>query len=93
MAPFATIASTSTIHHFIQRRMRGRGVLREEKRITLVILNENMCDITIIKSLENLGFLTDGVSETVKQNKITSLFISRYAIRNFSCFNLAKYVS
>lgn len=67
MAPFATIASTSTIHQFIQRKMRGRGVLREEKGITLVILNENVCDITIIKSLENLGLLIDGVSETIKR--------------------------
>lgn len=67
MAPFATIASTSTIHRFIQRKMRGRGVLREEKGITLVILNKNVCDITIIKSLENLGLLIDGVSETIKR--------------------------
>lgn len=47
--------------------MRGRGVLREEKGITLVILNKNVCDITIIKSLENLGLLIDGVSETIKR--------------------------
>ena len=40
---------------------------RAVKRITLVILNEDMDDILrIIKSRENLDSLIDGVSETVK---------------------------
>ena len=47
--------------------MRGKGVVRAEKGVTLVILNEDMNDIIrIIKLLENLGELTDGVRETVK---------------------------
>ena len=42
-------------------------MLRAVKRITLVILNEDMDDIfRIIKSLENLDSLIEGVSETVK---------------------------
>ena len=47
--------------------MRGKGVVRAGKGVTLVILNEDMNDIIrIIKLLENLGELTDGVRETVK---------------------------
>ena len=47
--------------------MRGRGVVRAEKEIPLVISNEDMDDIIrILKSLENSVVLIGGVSETVK---------------------------
>ena len=47
--------------------MRGKGVVRAGKGVTLVILNEDMYDIIrIIKLLENLGELTDGVRKTAK---------------------------
>ena len=65
--PLATMASASAIHGAIQRKMCGRGVIRAGKGIILVILNENMDDIIrIIKSMENLGLLIDGVIKTVK---------------------------
>ena len=47
--------------------MRRKGVVRAGEGVTLAILNEDMNDIIrIIKLLENLGVLTDGVRETVK---------------------------
>ena len=59
--------SASTIDGAIQRKMRGQGVARAGKGITLVISNDDMDDIiSIIKSLENSGILIDGISETVK---------------------------
>ena len=43
--------------------MRGRGVVRRSKGITLVISNEDMDDIIrFIESLQNSGVLIDGVS-------------------------------
>ena len=45
----------------------GIGAVRAEKGFTLFISNEDMDDfIKITKSLEYLGVLTDGVTETVK---------------------------
>ena len=47
--------------------MRRKGVVRAGEGVTLAILNEDMNDIIrIIKLLENLDVLTDGVRETVK---------------------------
>ena len=47
--------------------MRRKGVVRAGEGVTLAILNEDMNDIIrIIKLLENLGVLTDGVRESVK---------------------------
>ena len=47
--------------------MRRKGVVRAGEGVTLAILNEDVNDIIrIIKLLENLGVLTDGVRETVK---------------------------
>ena len=47
--------------------MRGKGFVRPGKEIALVISNEDMHDlIRIIKSLEDLGLLIDGVSKKVK---------------------------
>ena len=52
------MASASAINSAIPRNMPGRGVVRAEKRITLVILNEDMDDIIrIMKPLENSGIL------------------------------------
>ena len=46
--------------------MRGRGVVRRSKGITLVISNEDMDDIIrFIESLQNSGVLIDGVSATL----------------------------
>ena len=67
LAPLSTMSSASTIDGATQRKMCGKGAVRAEKGITLVISNEDMDDtIRIIKSLENSDVLIDGVSETVK---------------------------
>ena len=60
----------SAVDDAIQRKMRGRGVIvksRAGKGITLVISNEDMNIVRIIKSLENSIALIDGVSETVQK--------------------------
>ena len=45
----------------------GKGAVRAGNRFTLFILNEDMNDIIkIIKSLEDLVVVIDGVTETVK---------------------------
>ena len=49
-----------------KRKTCGWGVIRAGKGITIVIWNEHINIARIIKSLENLGVLIDGVSETVK---------------------------
>ena len=49
----------------LKRESRG-GVVRAGKGITLVILNEDMDDITIVKSLQYSSGLIDGVCKTVK---------------------------
>ena len=67
LAPLATMASTSAIDGAIQRKMCGKGVTKGGKKITLIISNEGMDDIIkIIKLLENMGVLIDGISDTVK---------------------------
>ena len=49
------------------RKISGRGSVRAGKGSTLFISNEDMNDIIkIIKSLEDLGVLIDGVTETAK---------------------------
>ena len=59
--------SGSTIDGAIQWNMHGRGIVRAGKEMTLTISNEGMDNIIrVIKSLENLGGLIDGVSEIVK---------------------------
>ena len=72
------MTSASTIDGAIQRKMRGRGVLRAGKGITLDISNEDMVNIIrIIKSRKNSGVLLDEVSESVereiKNNKMDFL--------------------
>ena len=67
LAPLATMASAFAIDGATQRKMRGQGVRRAGKGITLVISNKGMDDIIkIIKSLENSDVFLDGVGETVK---------------------------
>ena len=60
LEPLATMASASAIDDAIQRKMRGRDVVRIEKGTRLAILNEDI--IRIIKSLENSGILIDRVT-------------------------------
>ena len=51
----------------VERRIRGKRVVRAGKRFTLFISNENKDDIIRIKkSLKDSGVLIDGVTETVK---------------------------
>ena len=82
MALLATMTTASAIDGVIQWKMCGWGVVRWEKRITLVISNEDSDDIfRIISSLENSNTLIDGASETVKheikkqENWIFAVFI------------------
>ena len=50
--------------------MHERGFVEQERRITLVITNEDMNNIIrTIKWLEHFGVLIDGVSETVKNER------------------------
>ena len=50
--------------------MHERGFEEQERRITLVITNEDMNNIIrTMKWLEHFGVLIDGVSETVKNEK------------------------
>ena len=50
--------------------MHERGFVEQERRITLVITNEDMNNIIrTMKWLEHFGVLIDGVSETVKNEK------------------------
>ena len=65
-ARLATMALALAIHGAIQRKMSGRGVVRAEKGIILAISNKNIDDIiTIIKLLENLSILIDGIGKTI----------------------------
>ena len=58
---------TSNEINKLERKVGGKGAVREGKRLTLFISNEDTNDvIKIIKPLEDSGVLTDGVSETVK---------------------------
>ena len=51
----------------IERRISGKRVAKAGKEFTSLISNEDKNDIIrIIKSLEDSGVLTDGVTETVK---------------------------
>ena len=49
--------------------MIGKGAVRAGKGFTLFISNEDMNYIKFIKSSEDSGVLTDGVTETVKHRK------------------------
>ena len=61
------MTSTSAIDDAIQRKLCGNSVIREVKRIILVISNEDINDvIKIIKPLQNSGVVIDEFIETVK---------------------------
>ena len=49
LTPLVTMVSASAMNGAIQRKIHGRGVVRARKGINLVILNEDMGDIRIIK--------------------------------------------
>ena len=57
---------TLTAINTFDRKINGKGAARAGKGFTLYILNEDMNIIKIIKSLEDLGVLPDGVTETVQ---------------------------
>ena len=62
--------TSDSINKF-ERKISGKGAVRERKVFSLFTSNEDMNDIIkIIKSLEDSGVIIDGVTETVKkQNK------------------------
>ena len=58
---------TSNAINKFERKINGKGTVRAGKLFALFISNEDMNDmIKVIKSLEDLGVLVDGVTETVK---------------------------
>ena len=95
LPPLATMTSISEIDRIIPRKMHRRGAVRARKRITLVILNEDMEHIIrITKSQDNSNALIDGVSGRIKHKiKKTREWIAWCGIRNFMCFNFRKDVS
>ena len=58
--------STSSLINSFIRKISGKGAFMAGKGFTLFLSNEDKNDITIIKSLEDLGVLIDVVTETVK---------------------------
>ena len=53
-----------------ERKVSGKGAVRARKGFTLFTSNENTKNIIkIIESLQDSGALTDGVNETVKQER------------------------
>ena len=60
------LAPGCTLDCAIQRKIRGRWKKRKEEGIALVISNEDMNVITIIKLFENSVVLIDGVSQRAK---------------------------
>ena len=57
--------NSSVINKF-DRKITGKWAIRVGKGFALFILNEDMNDIKIIKSLDDSGVLIDGVSRTVR---------------------------
>ena len=58
---------TSNTKNKFERKISGKGAVKADKRFTWFISNEDMNDIIkVIKALEDLGVLIDGVTETVK---------------------------
>ena len=64
LALLATMASVSAIDGAIQRKMGGKGVIRAEKGITLVISNE--CIDHFIGTLKLLRILNSWICKIVK---------------------------
>ena len=66
-ATLATMASASVIDGVIQNKMRGKGVVRTRKGITLIVMNEYLDDIGEIKRLlNNPNVSIYGVAKTEK---------------------------
>ena len=66
MAGLVSNITSNAINKF-ERKISGKGAVGAGKGFTLFILNEDMNDIIkIIKSLEDLNALTDGITETVR---------------------------
>ena len=66
-ATLATMASASVIDGAIQNKMRGKGVVRTRKGITLIVMNEYLDDIGEIKRLlNNPNVSIYGVAKTEK---------------------------
>ena len=82
---------TSNAINKFERKISGKGGVRSGKGFTLFISNEDMNDIIkIIKPLENLDVLIDGVTETVKHKiKKARRSISWSFVSTFSRFNSA----
>ena len=78
---------TSNAINKFERKISGKGTIRAGKGFTLFVFNEDMNDIIkIIKSLEDLGVLIDGVTEIVKHEmKKTRRRISQSFVSTFSC--------
>ena len=95
LVPLGTMVLAYAINGVIQRKVRGRGVVRVGKWITLVIFNEDTDDIIkIVKLTEN----SDDKSEMElfkqknKEQEIRGL-ISWYVTRNSGRFNVRKYLN
>ena len=74
-----------------ERKISRKGAVRAGKGFTLFISNENMNSIIkIIKPLEDLRLLVDGVTETVKREIINKRNRTSWSfISTFSRFNNA----
>ena len=57
--------ASNAINKF-DRKVSGKGAVRTGKGFTLFILNEDMNDIKIMKSLEDSNVLIDGITEAIK---------------------------
>ena len=77
----------SNARNKFERKINEKGAVRAGKRFTLFISKEDMnYIIKIIKSLEYLGVLIDGVTETVKHEIKTRRRISWSFVSTCSCF-------
>ena len=91
-----SILASNAINKF-ERKITGKGDARTGKRFTLFISNDELnAIIKIMKSVEDLGVLIDGVTEIVKHEiKKTRRWISWSFVSTFSRVNSAtsKFVS
>ena len=95
LVPLGTMVLAYAINGVIQRKVRGRGVVRVGKGITLVIFNEDTDDIIkIVKLTENSGDKSEMelFKQKNKEQEIRGL-ISWYVTRNSGRFNVRKYLN
>ena len=85
----------SNVINKFERKIAGKGAVRTWKEFALFISNEDMNDIIkVIKSLEDLNVLTDGITETVKneiKNKGTDFFLLLWPLHEYSQWFLQYY--